>query len=208
MQSWLAQKVFDVVNKKVANNGSSDESSMGVDEEVHQQSQGTPLCLGVSRPRPDRSSPRDSTTLSAQAEALILQRVASHKWKLVSGDIKTAFLSGDEEHRNIFILPPDDVRDILKLIPESMPRLRKSCVRSRENPEEVVGSFEANTSESWSRILCGGSVCLRPHQTTRSQRCDWSSCGRLAGKEAVECLTDTFWKSSASSILVLGMSEP
>ena len=60
--------------------------------------------------------PRESATLCAQAEAQILQRVASNKWKLVSGDMKTAFLSGDEEHRNIFILPPDDVRDILKLM--------------------------------------------------------------------------------------------
>ena len=63
---------------------------------------------------------RDSPTLSAQAEALILQCVASNKWKLVSGDIKTAFLSGEEEHRGIFILPPEDVRDIMKLNPESM----------------------------------------------------------------------------------------
>ena len=49
-----------------------------------------------------------------------MQCVASNKWKLVSGDIKTAFLSGEEEHRGIFILPPEDVRDILKLNPESM----------------------------------------------------------------------------------------
>ena len=41
-------------------------------------------------------------------------------------DIKTAFLSGDGEHRNISILRPDDVRDILKLSPESMLRLRKA----------------------------------------------------------------------------------
>ena len=57
--------------------------------------------------------PRDSPTRSAQAEAVILQYVTSNKWMLVLGDIKTTFLSGDEEHHNIFIL--DDVRDILKL---------------------------------------------------------------------------------------------
>ena len=71
--------------------------------------------------------PRDSSTLLTQAEALVLQCVASNKWKLVSGGIKTAFLSGDEEHRNIFNLPPDDVRDILKFSPESMLRLRKAA---------------------------------------------------------------------------------
>ena len=61
---------------------------------------------------------RDSTTLSAQAEALILECAASNKWKFVTGDIKAAFLSGDEKPRNIFILLPNDIRDILKLSPE------------------------------------------------------------------------------------------
>ena len=39
-----------------------------------------------------------------------MQWVASHKYRLISGDIKTAFLSGDEDIRNIFTSPPDDVR--------------------------------------------------------------------------------------------------
>ena len=38
---------------------------------------------------------RDSPALSAASEALIMQWVASHKYRLISGDIKTAFLSGD-----------------------------------------------------------------------------------------------------------------
>ena len=78
--------------------------------EVHGQSQGTSLCLGVARLRPDRSSSRQHHTFfSAPAEALDLQCVASNMRKLVPGDIKTAFLSGDEDHRNIFILPHNDV---------------------------------------------------------------------------------------------------
>ena len=47
--------------------------------------------------------PLDSPTLSAVSEALIMQWVASHKYRLISG----AFLSGDEDIRNIFISPPD-----------------------------------------------------------------------------------------------------
>ena len=73
---------------------SSDASSMGVGMEF--QRQGTPLCPGISRPR------LESTTLCAKAELLILQCVAWNNLKLVSGNIKTAFLSGDEEQ---------DVRD-------------------------------------------------------------------------------------------------
>ena len=44
----------------------------------------------------------------------------------MSGDIKTSFLSGDKERRDIFILPPEDVWGILKCCPESTMRLRKA----------------------------------------------------------------------------------
>ena len=70
--------------------------------------------------------PRDSPTLSALSEALIMQWVASHKYRLISGDIKTAFLSGDEDIRNFFISPPDDVRQTLNLDHETVLRLRKA----------------------------------------------------------------------------------
>ena len=60
---------------------------------------------------------RDSPTLSAASEALTMQWVASHK---------TAFLSGDEDVRNIFISPPDDVRQMLNVDHETVLRLRKA----------------------------------------------------------------------------------
>ena len=52
--------------------------------------------------------------------------MASHKYRLISGDLKTAFLSGDEDIRNIFISPPDDVRQMLNLDHETVLRLRKA----------------------------------------------------------------------------------
>ena len=55
-----------------------------------------------------------------------MQWVASHKYRLISGDIKTAFLSGDEDIRNIFISPPDDVRHMLNFDHETVLRLRKA----------------------------------------------------------------------------------
>ena len=70
--------------------------------------------------------PRDSPTLSTASEALIMQWVASHKYRLISSDIKTAFLSGDEDVRNIFFSPPDDVRQTLNLGHETVLRLRKA----------------------------------------------------------------------------------
>ena len=55
-----------------------------------------------------------------------MQWVASHKYRLISGDIKTAFLSGDDDIRNIFISPPDDLRQMLNLDHETVLRLRKA----------------------------------------------------------------------------------
>ena len=69
---------------------------------------------------------RDSPTLSAASETLIMQWVGSHKYRLISGDIKTAFLSGDEDIRDIFFSPPDDVRQMLNLDSETVLRLRKA----------------------------------------------------------------------------------
>jgi hypothetical protein len=70
--------------------------------------------------------PRDSPTLSSATEALILQWIVSNKHRLISGDIKTAFLSGDEDARNIFVAPPDDVRKMLNADQDTVLRLRKA----------------------------------------------------------------------------------
>ena len=69
---------------------------------------------------------RDSPTLSAASEALIMQWVASHKYRLISGGIETAFLRRDEDVRNIFISLPDDVRQMLNVDHETVLRLRKA----------------------------------------------------------------------------------
>ena len=68
----------------------------------------------------------DLATVSAASQALIMQWVASHKYRLISGEIKTAFLSGDEHVRNIFIAPPDDVRQMINVDHETVLRLRKA----------------------------------------------------------------------------------
>ena len=83
---------------------------------------------------------RDSPTLSAASEAMIIQWVASHKYRLISGDIKTAFLSGDEHIRNFFISPPDDVRQMLNLDHETVVRFEKSGVWIGECAKEMVGT--------------------------------------------------------------------
>ena len=75
---------------------------MGPDMEVDWKSKKARLCV-LGFQDPDLTEvPRDSPTLSAASQALSMQWVASHKYRLISGDIKTAFLSGDEDIRNIF----------------------------------------------------------------------------------------------------------
>ena len=89
------------------------------------KSKGKKACVGLQDPDLTEVH-RDSPTLSAASEALIMQWVASHKYRLISGNIKTAFLGGDEDIRNIFISPPDDVRQMLNLDNETVLRLRKA----------------------------------------------------------------------------------
>ena len=104
--------------------------------------------------------PRDSPTLSAASEALIMQWVASHKYRLISGDIKTVFLSGDEDIRNIFISPPDDVRQMLNLDHETVLRLRKSGVRIGKCAKEMVGQTQDIADQTWIHKLCSRSMCI------------------------------------------------
>ena len=95
LQSWLDHKVFDtladgdrVVRVRWALAWNSNAKAR--------------LCvLGFQDPDL-KDVHRDSPTLCAEAEFLISQCVAWNNLKLVSRNIKTAFLSGDEEH---------DVRD-------------------------------------------------------------------------------------------------
>ena len=79
---------------------------------------------------------RDSPAVSAASEALIMQWVASRKYRLISGEIKTAFLSGHEDVRNIFISPPDDVRQMLNVDHETVLRLRKAVYGSVDAPRK------------------------------------------------------------------------
>ena len=125
LQSWLDHRVFDLVKKKC----NDQERVMRARWVLTWKSTGEAkarLCV-LGFQDPDLTEvPRDSPTLSTASEALIMQWVASHRYRLISGDIKTALLSGEEDIRNIFISPPDDVRQMLNLDHETVLRLRKA----------------------------------------------------------------------------------
>ena len=111
LQSWL-DRAFDVVNKKVADEDRVVRILWVSTRRSTGKAKARFCVLGLVKKPNLTKIPRDSTTLPPKVVALILQFMASNKWKLVHGDIKGAFLSGDEEHRDIFVPLPEGVRDI------------------------------------------------------------------------------------------------
>ena len=85
LQSWLDHRVFDLVKKKFVDQERVMRARWVLTWKSTGKAKARLCALGC-----------DSPTLSAASEALIMLWVASHKYRLISGDIKTAFLSGDE----------------------------------------------------------------------------------------------------------------
>ena len=135
LQSWHDHRVFDLVKKKFVDQ----ERVMRARWALTWKSTGKAkarLCVLGFQNQDLTEVPRESPTLSAASEALIMQWVASHKYRLLSGDIKTAFLSGDEDVRNIFISPPDDVMQMLNVDHETVLRLRQAVYGLVNGPEK------------------------------------------------------------------------
>ena len=125
LQSWLDHRVFDFVKRKFVDQERIMRARFVLTWKASGKAKARLCVLGFQDPDLTEVS-RDSPTLSAVSEALIMQWVASHKYRLISGDIKTAFQSGDEDVINIVISPPDDVRQMLQVDHETVLRLRKA----------------------------------------------------------------------------------
>ena len=71
---------------------------------------------------------RDSPTLSTQSRNMVLGLAACHGWQCYVGDIKTAFLNGDqtEAARQIYAEPPEEVKLMLGLKPHELFRIMKA----------------------------------------------------------------------------------
>ena len=72
--------------------------------------------------------PRDSPTLSTLGRNMLFSVTAQRRWRLAIGDIKTAFLNGDDTEvgREIYGEPPDDVKDYLGMTKDQFFRVRKA----------------------------------------------------------------------------------
>ena len=131
LQSWLDHRVFGLVKKKFVDQERIMHARWVLTWKLSGKATARLYVLGFQDPNLTEV-PHDSPTLSAASDALIMQWIASHKYRLISGDIKTAFLSGDEDVRNIFIAQPDDVRQMLNMDHDTVLKLRKA-VRGLEN---------------------------------------------------------------------------
>ena len=127
--------------------------------EVHQQSQGTHLCLGVSRSRLDSKSSRQLDTFcTGRGLDLTVRGV-----KQVEAGVR-------RHQGGILVRSTVTSSSYLPMMfetfwsSESMVRLSKA-VYDLVTPEEMVGSVETITPESWIHILCVRSLCFRPCQT-------------------------------------------
>ena len=73
------------------------------------------VVLGYQDPRLTELA-RDSPTLTREGRSVVLQTIASRRWRLQSFDIKTAFLRGKADGDNPLAMePPRELRELLKL---------------------------------------------------------------------------------------------
>lgn len=71
---------------------------------------------------------RDSPTLSTLGRNLLFSITSKKGWEMWLGDIKTAFLNGDdtEYERKIYGEPPEDVKEYLGMSPQQLFRVKKA----------------------------------------------------------------------------------
>ena len=154
LQSWLDHRVFDLVKKKFVDQ----ERIMRARWVLTWKSCGKAkarLCELVFQDPDLTEVSRESPTMSAASEALITQWVVSHKYRLISGDIKTAFLV-----RNVFISPPGDVRQMLNVDHETVFAVEEGGVWIGKGAEEVVGQTQEIVHPTWFHKLCSRSMCI------------------------------------------------
>lgn len=130
-QSWLSKSAVELVKNKLKVPRSQIMKARWVLTWKSEGKAKARLCvLGFQDPRlstVETSSP----TMTQDAEHLILQWLVNYGHLLQSGDLKTAFLSGDEDPNrtgedSIYMEPPPDLRAWLKLGPNEVIRLRKA----------------------------------------------------------------------------------
>ena len=98
------------------------------------------------------SVPREAPTLSSLGRNSILAEASKRRFKVCLGDIKTAFLNGDQTEldRNIFAEPPEDVREKLGMKPHEILRVAKAMYGLLHAPKRWFEKLkEVLVSQGW-----------------------------------------------------------
>ena len=87
--------------------------------------------------------------MSKVARHLILQMSASNKWTPLVGNVKTAFLQGNngEEERNVYGDPPPDCRRLFGMTPEELIQLTGSVYGLRTAPKAWFQVVESDLTK-------------------------------------------------------------
>ena len=126
-RSWLSKEAVELVHNKLQIPRSQILKSRWVLTWKKTGEAKARLCvLGFQDPRLETVE-TSSPTMTQDAEHLVLQWVVNNGHKLESGDLKTAFLSGDSDpDLPLYIQPPADLANWLKLGPDEQIKLRKA----------------------------------------------------------------------------------
>ena len=98
------------------------------------------------------SVPREAATLSTLGRNTILSLAAQRRFKVYLGDIKTAYLNGDqtELERNIWAEPPEEVKQYLNMKPHELWRVAKAVYGLCHAPRKWFEKLQATLlSQHW-----------------------------------------------------------
>ena len=103
--------------------------------------------------------PNDAPTLSKDGKQLLLQQVASRRWKLINFDISTAFLKGHGDGRSLGIHAPPELRDKLGIRGDDQCALMGGAYGRIDAPYLWYKAFR-ETLENLGFITCPLDGCL------------------------------------------------
>ena len=83
---------------------------------------------------------RDDPTLSTTGRNMVFAITSKRRWRMALGDIKTAFLNGDDTQyaRQIYGEPPNDVKQYLGMSDKELFRIRKAIYGLLNAPRKWV----------------------------------------------------------------------
>ena len=103
--------------------------------------------------------PNDAPTLGKDGRRLLLQKVASKRWKLINFDISTAFLKGEGDGRPLGIHAPVEIKKALGMTSEEQCGLNGGAYGRVDAPYLWYKSLKA-TLESLGFVSCPFDGCL------------------------------------------------